>query len=68
MMNSERQPIRVPREYAGRWIAWNHERTKIVASGRSYQEARNAANALGEPQAYMTKAPDPRARFVGVSP
>ena len=64
-MNAQRPSIRVPRKYAGQWIAWNHERTKIVASGRTYAEAVKAAEEAGEPQAYLTKAPEAETRFVG---
>ena len=56
----------VPREYCGKWIAWNHDRTRIVASGLTYVETRKAAEAAGEPHAYITKAPDAHIRFVGV--
>lgn len=57
--------IQVPREYCGKWIAWNHERTKIVASGRTYRETREAAEKAGEPRPILTKAPEAAKRFVG---
>lgn len=60
-----RPPIRVPRKYSGQWIAWSHDRTRIVASGRTYEDAREAAVAAGEPQAFLTRAPDAEVRFVG---
>jgi hypothetical protein len=55
----------VPFEYCGKWIAWSNDRTKIVASGRTFREARAAAKAAGEPKAYLTKAPEATTRFVG---
>ena len=50
-MASESKPNEapiVPLEYAGMWIAWNHEGTRIVASGRTVQEVVDAAKAAGE--------------------
>src|SRR5438067_292088 len=38
----------VPKEYAGRWIAWNQGRTAIVASGMTLREAADAARMAGE--------------------
>ena len=56
---------KVPTKYCGLWIAWNHELTEIVASGRTFTEARKAAEKAGEPQPILTKAPDAHVRFVG---
>ena len=28
----------IPAEYAGQWIAWNEDRTRIVANGTDYSE------------------------------
>jgi hypothetical protein len=47
------------------WIAWNHARTKIVASGKTLPETIAAAEQAGEEKAYFTKAPHATARFVG---
>ena len=58
-------PPRVPRQYCGQWIAWNHEQSRIVASGPTLQSALEAAIALGELQPLLTKAPEARTRFVG---
>jgi hypothetical protein len=56
----------VPREYAGLWIAWNHEGTRIVASGRSLDEAAAGAAASGEARPVFAKAPKAEVRFVGI--
>ena len=56
----------VPLEYAGKWIAWNHEGTRIVASGRTFQEAKDAAAAAGETDPVLGKAPKADVRFVGI--
>ena len=60
-----KQPPRVPSQYSGQWIAWNHEQSRIVASGPTLQAALDAAIAAGELQPLLTKAPDARTRFVG---
>jgi len=59
------QPPSVPVEYCGRWIAWNHDRTRIVASGTTLTEARAAARQAGETRPFLTKAPEAHVRFVG---
>ena len=59
------QPPSVPAEYCGRWIAWNHDRTRIVASGTTLIEAREAARQAGETRPFLTKAPEAHVRFVG---
>ena len=50
-------PPLVPIEYCGKWIAWDHDRTKIVGSGEMPSDARHAANKAGETRPYLTKAP-----------
>lgn len=65
MAASERIAPTVPRNYAGQWIAWNRARTTIVASGRTLDEARRAAEAAGEPQPILAKVPRADVRFLG---
>lgn len=66
MTPADQRPLPVvPREYAGLWIAWNRARTQIVASGRTLDEARSAAEAAGESQPVLAKAPRADARFLG---
>jgi hypothetical protein len=55
----------VPRKYAGQWIAWNRDRTTIVASGRTLDEARRAAEGAGESEPILAKAPRANVRFLG---
>ena len=47
----------VPLEYAGLWIAWNRDLTRIVASGSTFDEVHDAAVAAGEPRPVLGKAP-----------
>lgn len=58
------RPI-VPLEYAGLWIAWNHEHTRIVASGQTIEAAYTAALAAGESEPILGRAPDAEIHFVG---
>ncbi len=59
------EPPIVPKKYAGQWIAWDHEQTRIVASGRTYDEAYDAAIQAGEKHPLLAKAPQANVRFVG---
>ena len=68
-MEPESKPIEfpiVPLEFAGKWIAWNHEGTRIVASARTFQEAKDAAAAAGESDPILEKTPKADVRFVGI--
>ena len=55
----------VPQECGGKWIAWNYERTKILATGRTFGETKRAAEALGETKPVLAKAPRADVRFLG---
>ncbi len=68
--DKDSQPIEaetppVPIEYAGKWIAWNQQETRIVASGHTFQEAAEAAAAAGEKFPVFAKAPKAHVRFLG---
>ena len=65
--NRERLPEApvVPLEYAGLWIAWNHEHTRIIASGQTIEAACKAALAAGESEPILGRAPDAEIHFVG---
>ena len=55
----------VPQQYGGKWIAWNYERTTILATGRTFAEAKQAAESLGETRPVLAKAPRADVRFLG---
>jgi hypothetical protein len=66
MAKSEsKQPPVVPKEYAGKWIAWNRDRTAIVASGQALSEAATAARAAGEQEAGFEWVPPANRRLIG---
>lgn len=56
----------VPRRFAGKWIAWNKDRNRIVGSGRTLREAWSAALKAGEKDPVLDKVPQTNAWFVGV--
>lgn len=65
MTTEDRPAPTVPKKYAGQWVAWNRARTAIVASGRTLEDARRAANAMGESAPILAKAPRADVRFLG---
>jgi hypothetical protein len=58
----DRAPL-VPIELAGQWLAWDQNRTKIIAHGDDMAVVREQAVALGCPRPVLQKVP--RAPFVG---
>jgi hypothetical protein len=60
----EKKHPTVPKEYAGKWIAWDHAMTRIVASGGTPAEVLKAAKEAGEPDPVLGKSPPANARFI----
>jgi hypothetical protein len=50
-------PPTPPKQYAGKWIAYNADRSIIIASGESLEAARNAANETDEENPIFCKVP-----------
>lgn len=50
-----KRPIPAPAEYAGKWVAWDRNRTRILASGTDVAAVRAAAVAAGESDPLMQK-------------
>ncbi len=55
----------VPIEYAGKWIAWDHAMTRIMASGESPCEVVEAAKKIGEPDPVLDRVPPANVRLIG---
>jgi len=55
----------VPKEYAGKWIAWDRKERTIIASGRTFAEVKRAAEQAGEAKPLLEKVPRADVRFVG---
>ncbi|MGD9636076.1 MAG: hypothetical protein AB7U97_22540 [Pirellulales bacterium] len=67
--NSKSDGIRsvpaVPREYGGKWIAWNHAGTEILAAADDLATAEAFARKTGECRPRMEKIPRAEVRIVG---
>jgi hypothetical protein len=57
------RPKPIPFEYAGLWIAWNADRTAIVAHGPDMIQVRDNAVSAGHTNPVLQKVP--RGPFVG---
>jgi hypothetical protein len=57
--------LSVPREYAGKWIAWDHAMTRIIASGESLSEVMQAAERVGEIDPVVDKVPRADVHLIG---
>jgi hypothetical protein len=44
-------------QYAGRWVVWNRQEDRILGSGRTFEEAKQVAAALGESSVVLAEAP-----------
>jgi hypothetical protein len=55
----------VPIEYAGKWIAWDHDMKRIIASGSTPAEVLEEAKKLGEPNPVLGKSPRANVRSIG---
>jgi len=47
LLDDPRRPQSAPPEFAGQWVAWDHERSRIVARGSTLQEIWQAAALAG---------------------
>jgi len=55
----------VPQQFAGKWIAWDWKRTRIIASGGTRQDVRRMALTTGEARPILDRVPDPKCNFLG---
>lgn len=55
----------VPREFGGKWIAWNQAGTKILAAADDLVTAEQAARQAGENHPRLEKVPRADVRIVG---
>ena len=61
-----KQPLTVPKEYAGQWIAWNRGKTAIVGHGKTLPEAAQGAQVAGETDPGYEWVPPANRRIVGI--
>lgn len=50
----------IPAEPTGRWIAWDRQQTQVVATGNTFDEAKQAAAKAGHCAILLAKADSPR--------
>lgn len=57
----------VPREYAGKWVAWSADGRRIVAVGDTHKACEQAAAAAGHPAngVAIDRVPQSRQRLTG---
>ncbi|MBI5756959.1 MAG: hypothetical protein HZA46_00410 [Planctomycetales bacterium] len=60
-----RAPPPVPFKYSGQWIAWNKDKTAILAHALDVTEVHRAAQATGELMPLMQKIPHLDRIFIG---
>ncbi len=49
--------VRPSANLATQWVAWSNDGTRVVARGESFEEARSAARAQGEPDPIVEQDP-----------
>ena len=54
--NRADEPESIPRELAGRWIAWSADGLRIIGSAATLKDAVEAASAADEPEAIFERA------------
>lgn len=59
------RPQPAPAEYAGEWVAWNEDETRIVAHGTELAKVRAAAVAAGVDDPIFQKVRRPNAVHLG---
>ena len=55
----------VPREYGGKWIAWDRDGTHILAAADDLKSAEEAARQSGEKRPRMERVPRSDVRIIG---
>ena len=57
----------VPRDYAGKWIAWSEDGRRIIAVGESFDSCEGAATRAGFPadRIAIERVPETRDRLTG---
>jgi hypothetical protein len=52
-----RSQPRLPKELSGKWVAWDRDETRIVATGDTFDEAKQSAAAAGQSAVLMARVP-----------
>jgi hypothetical protein len=62
-----RIPKPAPVEYAGQWVAWNKQRTEIIAHGTEMAAVRAVAIAAGHTDSILQRVRQPNVSFIGAT-
>lgn len=62
---SSKHPQPAPVEFAGQWVAWNQERTEIIAHAPDFATAWKTAREAGFPDAILQRVRRPDERLIG---
>jgi hypothetical protein len=65
IVSNVRHPKPAPVEFAGKWVAWNKQRTEIVAHGNEMAAVHAAAIAAGHADAILQRVRQPTVSFIG---
>lgn len=65
LLNQPDRPKPAPTRYAGQWVAWDRNRQRIIAHGRSLPEVHDAADAAGHSDASFERVPRVDEVFLG---
>ena len=60
-------PQPAPVEFAGQWVAWNKQRTQIVAHGADMAAVHAAAVAAGHSNPVLQRVRRPDVHFIGMT-
>ena len=63
---AQQRPV-VPKEFGGKWMAWNHAATRIIASGDDLQSVAKAAKDAGEAHPSFEKVPRSDVGIIGAA-
>lgn len=58
-------PPPAPMEYAGQWVAWNKDRTEVIAHAADFATVHRNALAAGHPQAIFQHVRRLNTAFIG---
>ena len=63
-LKDPRRPKPAPAEFAGQWVAWNEDRSHVLAHGNDVAAVRTEAVQAGHKTPLMEKVPEVRS-FIG---
>jgi hypothetical protein len=63
---TDRRPI-VPKEFGGKWIAWNRDTTRFIASADDLEAVARAAREAGEEHPSFEKVPPADTYIIGAA-